>query len=89
MTLTVSILYERQQDIQNLASKEGSILAMTSRSLLSVFKKDKGLAIKAGQAVADQIMTLAQATRGDELMSIMYNDAYAKMLELFETKEEQ
>jgi len=89
VTLTVSILYERQQDIQNLASKESSILAMTSRSLLSVFKKDKSLAIKAGQAVADQIMTLTQATRGDELMSIMYNDPYAQMLELLETKEEQ
>merc|ERR1719215_439994 len=34
-------------------------------------------------------MTLAQATRGDELMSIMYNDPYAQMLELLETKEEQ
>ena len=89
VTLTVSILYERQHNIQNLASKESSILAMTSRSLLSVFKKDKDLSIKAGQAVADQIMTLTQATRGDELMNIMYHDPYAQMLELLETKEEQ
>jgi len=36
----VSILKERKQGIQNLASKESSILAMTSHSLLSIFKKD-------------------------------------------------
>jgi len=89
VTLTVSILYQRQHDIQDLASKESSLLAMTSRTLLSIFKKDKKLAIQAGQSVADQIMILTQASRGDELMGIMYDDPYAQMLDLLEKKEEQ
>ena len=89
VTLTVSILYQRQQDIQNLASKESSLLAVASRNLLSLFKNDEYLAIKAGQTVADQIMTLTQASRGDELMSIMYNDPYGQMLDLLEKKEDQ
>jgi len=88
VTLTVSILYQRQQDIQNLASKESSLLAMTSRSLLSLLKKDKALAVKAGQSVADQIITLTKASRGDELLSIMYSDPYAQMLDILEKKEE-
>ena len=89
VSLTLSILYKRQHDIQNQAAKESSLLAMTTRNMLSLFKKDQVLAIEAGQSAADQIRNLANGSRGEELMMLMYNDPYARMLELLGRKEQE
>ena len=89
VSLTLSILYKRQQDIQNQAAKESSLLAMTTRNLLTLFKKDHALLVEAGQSAADQIWNLASGNRGTELMMIMYNDPYARMLELLWEKEDE
>lgn len=89
VSLTLSILYKRQQEIQNQAATESSLLAMTARNLLHLFKSDQILAIEAGQSVADQIKILADGSRGTELMMLMYNDPYARMLELLGRKERE
>jgi len=89
VSLTLSILYKRKEDIQNQGATESSLLAITTRNMLTLMKKDRMLAIGAGQCAADQIRVLTNGSRGDELMLVMYNDPYSRMLELLETKEEQ
>lgn len=87
ISLTLSILYERQRDIQNDAAVEASLLALITRNLLSIFRRDEDLSLQAGQACADQIRTLAKGSRGSELLAIMYSDPYARMLEIVEDRE--
>ena len=41
ISLTLSILYERQRDIQNDAAVEASLLALITRNLLSIFRRDE------------------------------------------------
>jgi len=89
VSLTLSILYKRKEDIQNQGASESSLLAITARNMITLFKKDRILAIGAGQSAADQIRVLTDGSRGDELMLVMYNDPYARMLELLENKEDQ
>lgn len=87
ISLTLSILYERQRDIQNDAAMEASLLALTTRNLLNIFRCDRVLSVKAGQSCADQIRILAKGSRGSELLAIMYSDPYARMLELIYDRE--
>jgi hypothetical protein len=87
ISLTLSILYERQKDIQNDAAMEASLLALTTRNLLNIFRCDRVLSVKAGQSCADQIRILAKGSRGNELLAIMYSDPYARMLELIYDRE--
>eukprot|EP00531_Pseudo-nitzschia_arenysensis_P004227 CAMPEP_0116123984 /NCGR_PEP_ID=MMETSP0329-20121206/5042_1 /TAXON_ID=697910 /ORGANISM="Pseudo-nitzschia arenysensis, Strain B593" /LENGTH=497 /DNA_ID=CAMNT_0003617941 /DNA_START=66 /DNA_END=1559 /DNA_ORIENTATION=- len=87
ISLTLSILYERQRDIQNDAAVEASLLALITRNLQSIFRRDEDLSVQAGQACADQIRTLAKGSRGSELLAIMYSDPYARMLEIIEDRE--
>ena len=89
ISLTLSILYERQRDIQNDAAVEASLLALITRNLLSIFRRDEDLSMETGQACADQIRILAKGSRGSELLAIMYSDPYARMLEIVEDKEFQ
>jgi hypothetical protein len=89
VSLTLSILYTRQRDIQGNVALECSFLVLMTRNLLSVFKYNKEKAIEAGQCAADQIRTLVRSSRGAELMLLMYSDPYARMLELIEIQEEE
>ena len=84
VSLTLSILYSRQQSIQENAAKESSLISLSTRSLLGIFKNDPSSAVQAGQCAADQIRTLSKGSRGAELMLLMYNDPYARMLELLD-----
>ena len=87
ISLTLSILYERQRDIQNDAAMEASLLALITRQLLNIFRKSEDLSIAAGQICADQIRTIAKGSRGSELLAIMYTDPYARLLEIIDEYE--
>jgi hypothetical protein len=89
VSLTLSILYTRQRDIQGNVALESSYLVLMTRNLLTVFKYNREKAIEAGQCAADQIRTLVRSSRGAELMLLMYSDPYARMLELLDTQEEE
>ena len=89
ISLTLSILYQRVKDIQDAAARESAMLTLVTRNLLSVFKKDRDLAIEAAQCCADQVRTLVKTSRGAELMLVMYSDPYARMMELIELREEE
>lgn len=87
ISLTLSILYERQRDIQSDAAVEASQLALITRQLLNIFRDNEELSIEAGQICADQIRTIAKGSRGSELLSIMYTDQYARLLEMIDEYE--
>lgn len=87
VSLTLSILYNRQQDIQEQVSIESSLITLITRNMLSLFRKDQDSAVEAGQCAADQIRTLVRGSRGSELLKVMYSDPYSRMLELIERKE--
>ena len=87
ISLTLSILYERQKDIQNDAAVEASLLALITRTLLNIFRSDEASSVEVGQSCADQIRILAKGSRGSELLAIMYSDPYARMLEIIEKRE--
>lgn len=88
VSLTLSILYNRQQSIQENVAKESSLVTLITRDLLSLLRKDKDLAIEAGQCAADHIRTLVRGSRGGELLLLMYSDPFARMNDLIDRKEE-
>lgn len=88
VSLTLSILYNRQQSIQENVAKESSLVTLITRDLLSLLRKDKVLAIEAGQCAADHIRTLVRGSRGGELLLLMYSDPFARMNDLIDRKEE-
>ena len=89
ISLTLSILYRRQQEIQSDAAIESSMLVLMTRNLLSLFRRDPALSEETGQCAADQIRTLVKGSRGGELILLMYSDPYARMLELVDCHEEK
>ena len=88
VSLTVSILYERQRKIQEAVGTEASLLVYVTRAALALFRKDKQLSLDAAQCTADQIRTLIGSSRGEELMLIMYSDPYSRMFDVLEEFEE-
>jgi Protein of unknown function (DUF4239) len=89
ISLTLSILYNRQREIQDNVALECALLVDVTRVLLSLFKDDPERAVNAGQCAADQIRTLVRSSRGAELMLLMYSDVYARMLELVDAHEDE
>lgn len=89
VSLTLSILYNRQQSIQSTVTQESSLLTMMTRNLLMLFRDDRELSICAGQCAADQIRTLVRGSRGGELIMMMYSDPYDRMMELVEFRENE
>jgi len=87
ISLTLSILYGRQKDIQNDVAMEASLLSLITRNLLNIFRCDRSSSIEVGQSCADQIRILAKGSRGSELLAIIYSDPYARMLEIIEERE--
>ena len=82
VSLTLSILYNRQQAIQTNVSQESTLLTLLIRNLLSLFRHETELAVRAGQCVADQIRTLVRGSRGGELLQMMYSDPFDRLSEL-------
>lgn len=87
VSLTLSVLYNRQQYIQDDVAQESALLTVICRNLLTVFTNDKELAVEAAQTVADQIRILVKGSRGAELTLLMYSCPYSRMLELIAVKE--
>jgi hypothetical protein len=87
ISLTLSILYKRQRDIQEDAATESALITMMLRNTLSLFRQNRDLAIEAGQCAADQIRTLVRGSRGAELMLLMYSDPYARWQELLDRRD--
>lgn len=88
VSLTLSILYERQRKIQDTVAVEASLLVYMIRLLLSLFRKNVNQSVDAAQCVADQIRTLVASSRGEELMLVMYSDPYARLFDLIDEFEE-
>jgi hypothetical protein len=89
ISLTLSILYHRQRNIQDNVAVECSLLTVMTRSLLTLFRSHQCQAIEAGQCAADQIRTLVRSSRGTELMLLMYSDPYARMQELIDLHDDE
>jgi hypothetical protein len=77
VSLTLSVLYNRQQFIQDGVAQESAFLTLICRNLLTLFGNDKELAVEAAQTVADQVRILVKESRGSELTLLMYSDPYS------------
>jgi hypothetical protein len=89
ISLTLSILYNRQREVQNSVSKETSMLSFVFHNMVSLFKRDRNRMVRAGQCAADQVRILLRESRGLEYMTIIYTDPYMRMLELIEEEEDR
>ena len=87
VSLTLSVLYNRQQFIQDDVAQESGLLTVICRNFLTLFVNDNELAVEAAQTVADQVRILVRGSRGSELTLLMYSDPYSRMLELIAVKE--
>ena len=79
ISLTLSILYNRQSRLQENVSVESAVLSLLGRDLLLLFRGRKQGAIDACQCVADQVRTLVRGSRGSELMGLIYCDPYGEL----------
>jgi len=89
ISITLSILYDRQNKIQTNISAESANMAIVLRSSLSLFREDKDKMAAVGQCMADQIRHLVTESRGEEIMCLIYSDPYARILELVLEKERE
>jgi Protein of unknown function (DUF4239) len=83
-SLTITILYDRFAKLQEVVNEEASTLALTCRSVMDSFANDDDVEtrIDAVQAVADQVRTMIFDNRGKETLGVIYNDPYARLLQL-------
>lgn len=88
ISITLSILYNRQRNIQGNVGVECSYLVLLTHSMISLFRDDRDRAVEAGQCAADQVRTLVRSSRGAELMLLMYSDPYSRMRELLDLHEQ-
>jgi hypothetical protein len=78
LSLTVSIQYSRLQRIQDLAASESADICLLTRIVLGVFSTDSEFCnerrSRAAAALAEQVSTLVQRSRQDELLQIAGRD---------------
>jgi hypothetical protein len=89
ISLTLSILYSRQKDVQDMVAKETALLGFILHNFVSLFKVDRSSLVEATQCVADQVRVLMAESRGLEYMTIVYTDPYIRMLEIVSGEEER
>lgn len=89
VSLTLSILYNRQRHVQDSVAQETSLLSFLLHNMVSLFRKDRNRMVRAGQCAADQVRILLKENRGIEFMSLIYIDPYIRMLKLVEEEEER
>lgn len=82
LSLTLSMLYRRQQQITELCAKETSQLLQLTRRIFHLFKKDQKKRLSVAEYIADQVRILVKASRGRELMKVIYSDPYEGIEEL-------
>jgi len=84
-SLTLSILYDRFANLQEIVSLEAAALSVACYSVLDLFSpsdedEDEDAAVECAQCVADQVGTMVRDSRGRETMAVVYSDPYARML---------
>jgi hypothetical protein len=79
LSLTLSILYTRQQKITEFCAKETSQLLQLTRRIMHLFRNDDRRRLSAAEYIADQVRILVKASRGRELMKVIYSDPYEGM----------
>lgn len=89
ISLTFSILYNRQKDVQDMVAKETALLGFILHNFISLFKVDRSSLVEATQCVADQVRVLTSESRGLEYLTIVYTDPYIRMLEIVRGEEER
>lgn len=89
ISLTLSILYNRQKDVQDVVAKETALLGFILHNFVALFKLDRSSLVEATQCVADQVRVLMVESRGLEYMTIVYTDPYIRMLEIVSGEEER
>jgi hypothetical protein len=79
LSLTVSIQYSRLQRIQDLAASESADICLLTRIVLGVFSTDSEFCnerrSRAAAALAEQVSTLVQRSRQDELLQMSTHTA--------------
>lgn len=89
MSLTLSILYNRQRQVQDSVAQETSLLSFLLYNLVTLFRRDRNRMVRAGQCAADQVRILLRENRGIEYMNLIYTDPYMRMLKIVEEEEER
>jgi hypothetical protein len=89
ISLTLSILYGRQKDVQDTVAKETALLSFMLHNFIALFKLDRSSLVEATQCVADQVRVLTVESRGLEYMTIVYTDPYTRMLDVVMGEEER
>ena len=84
VALTLDILYERQNKVQENASVEASLLSQVTQNVLNLFRDEPKLAREASQIIADQVRIIVYRPRGAEMLNIMRADPYARLLSLID-----
>ena len=88
ISLTLSILYDRQKRISSEIAKESAMLVLLTRNVLEIFKEDECRLLDAGDCIANQIRILVKESRGAELLTMIYSDPYIRIMDiLFEGDE--
>ena len=89
VSLTLSILYRRQQAIQDSVAQETSLLSFILQNFLFLFNKNRERMVEAAQLTADQVQVLLRESRGGEYLTMIYGDPYTKMLSIVSAEEER
>ena len=84
VALTLDILYERQNKVQENASIEASLLSQVTQNVLNLFRDQPQIAREASQIIADQVRIIVYRPRGAEMLNIMRADPYARLLSLID-----
>jgi len=58
ISLTLSILYDRTKNVQQLAAAESSLISFMAQNMLTIFRNDEERIVRGGQCIADQIRIL-------------------------------
>ena len=82
ISLTLSILYERQKNISAEITKESSTLVLLTRNILEIFKEDEDRLLDASDCISNQVRIIVKESRGTELLTMMYSDPYIRILDL-------
>lgn len=82
ISLTLSILYERQKNISAEIAKESSTLVLLTRNILEIFKEDEDRLLDASDCISNQVRIIVKESRGTELLTMMYSDPYIRILDL-------
>ena len=91
ISTTLSILYRRQQVIQDSVAKETALLSLMLQNFLVLFNKtiNRERLVESSQLIADQVQILLRESRGGEYLTMIYKDPYTKMLSMISDEEER